>query len=134
MKGVKLPVPKVRETLEQRLAKIKKDFATQEVNEKAYNKAHEKWRKEVEGIVPKLINEARDTRFVIRYDGMLNVEFNITKDKYDLPAEPTREFETLHQWQYKEAVEELEQAIRVLEMCEDTHVSASFTKSISKYL
>lgn len=134
MKGVKLPVPKVKETLEKRLAKVKKDYATQEVNEKAYNKAMDKWRKEVNLLVPKLIKDATDTRFNVRYDGALNVEFNIPKGEYELPTEPTRDYETLHQWQYKETVEEIEQAIRVLEMCEDTHVSASFTKSISKYL
>lgn len=134
MKGVKLPVPKVKDTLEKRLAKVKKDYATQTENEKAYQKAMDKWRKEANLLVPKLIKDAVDVRFNVRYDGQLNVEFNIAKGSYELPDEPKREFESLHEWQYKETVEEIEQAIRVLEMCEDTHVSASFTKSISKYL
>jgi len=51
-----------------------------------------------------------------------------------LPTEPQKDFESFHDWQYKEMVEEIENAIRILKMTDEEVVSTSTYNSIAKYL
>ena len=45
--SVKIATPKVIKALEVRLAELEKSYTSQEANEAKYNKAMEKWRKEI---------------------------------------------------------------------------------------
>jgi hypothetical protein len=132
--NVKIATTKVIKALENKLAQIKKDKANQKVNEEKFNKAHEKWSKDVAKLALTAISKAENLSANLRYNGMINVDFSLPKGAIDLPAEPEKDFETFHDWQYKEMVEEIENAIRILKMTDEEVVSTSTYNSIAKYL
>ena len=132
--NVKIATTKVITALETKLAQLKKDKANQKVNEEKYNKAHEKWRKDVAKLALSAINKAEDLSANVRYNGSVNVDFNLPKGAIDLPAEPEKDFESFHEWQYKEMVDEIENAIRILKMTDEETVSTSTYNTIARYL
>ncbi len=69
-----------------------------------------------------------------RYNGDINVSFTLPKGIVELPAEPEKDFDTYHDWQYKEMVEEIENAIRILKMTDEEVVSTSTYNAIARYL
>ena len=132
--NVKIATTKVIKALETKLAQIQKDKANQATNEEKYQKAHEKWSKEVAKLALSAIAKAEDLSANLRYNGMINVDFNLPKGAIDLPAEPQKDFDTYHEWQYKEMVEEIENAIRILKMTDEEVVSTSTYNAIARYL
>jgi hypothetical protein len=132
--SVKIATTKVIKALETKLAQLKKDKANQKVNEEKYSKAMEKYNKEIAKIALANITKANDLSAHTRYNGELNVSFSIPKGSLDLPAEPEKDFETFHDWQYKEMVEEIENAIRILKMTDEEVVSTSTYNAIARYL
>ena len=132
--NVKIATTKVIKALETKLAQIEKDYANQEANEAKYDKAREKWAKEVGKLAIAQISKATDFRTNVRYDKSINIDFNLPSGTIELPAEPKKDFETIHQWQYKEIVEELENAIRILKMTDEELVSTSTYNAIAQYL
>ena len=132
--NVKIATTKVITALETKLAQLKKDKANQKVNEEKYRKAHEKWRKDVAKLALSAINKAEDLSANLRYNGSVNVDFNLPKGAIELPAEPEKDFESFHEWQYKEMVDEIENAIRILKMTDEETVSTSTYNTIARYL
>ena len=132
--SVKIATTKVIKALENKLAQIQKDKANQAENEARFTKAHEKWSKDVAKLALGAIAKAEDLSANLRYNGMINVDFNLPKGAIDLPAEPTKDFDTYHDWQYKEMVEEIENAIRILKMTDEEVVSTSTYNAIARYL
>ena len=132
--NVKIATPKVIKALETKLAQLKTDKANQKVNEEKHNKAHEKWRKDVAKLALTAINKAEELSANVRYNGSVNVDFNLPKGSIELPAEPERDYETFHDWQYKEMVDEIENAIRILKMTDEETVSTSTYNTIARYL
>jgi hypothetical protein len=132
--NVKIATTKVITALETKLAQLKKDKANQKVNEEKYSKAHEKWRKDVAKLALSAINKAEDLSANVRYNGSVNVDFNLPKGAIDLPTEPEKDFESFHEWQYKEMVDEIENAIRILKMTDEETVSTSTYNTIARYL
>ena len=132
--NVKIATTKVIKALENKLAQIQKDKANQATNEERYTKAHEKWSKDVAKLALTAINKAENLSANLRYNGMINVDFNLPKGAIDLPVEPEKDYETLHDWQYKEIVEEIENAIRILKMTDEEVVSTSTYNAIARYL
>jgi hypothetical protein len=132
--NVKIATSKVIKALENKLVQLKKDKANQKVNEEKFSKAQEKWNKEVAKIALDNISKAKDLSASTRYNGNIYVNFEIAKSGLDLPAEPEKDFETFHEWQYKEMVEEIENAIRILKMTDEETVSTSTYNSIARYL
>ena len=132
--NVKIATTKVITALETKLAQLKKDKANQKVNEEKYSKAHEKWRKDVAKLALSAINKAEDLSANLRYNGSVNVDFNLPKGAIDLPTEPEKDFESFHEWQYKEMVDEIENAIRILKMTDEEVVSTSTYNAIARYL
>ncbi len=132
--NVKIATPKVIKALEAKLAQLKTDKANQKVNEEKYSKAHEKWRKDVAKLALTAINKAEDLSANLRFNGSVNVDFNLPKGSIELPAEPERDYETFHDWQYKEMVDEIENAIRILKMTDEEVVSTSTYNTIARYL
>ena len=132
--NVKIATTKVIKALETKLAQIQKDKANQATNEEKFNKAHEKWRKDVAKLALTAINKAEDLSANTRYNGEVYVNFNLPKGAIELPTEPTKDFDTYHEWQYKEMVEEIENAIRILKMTDEETVSTSTYNSIARYL
>ena len=133
--NVKIATTKVIKALETKLAQVKKDYAEQDVNEAKYEKAQEKWKKEVGKWAIDRFSKAENLRTNYRsWNKTLNVDFDLTVSENDFPAEPERNFETIHRHTYNEIIEEIENAIRILKMTDEEVVSTSTYNSIAKYL
>ena len=132
--NVKIATSKVIKALENKLVQIKKDKANQKVNEDKFSKATDKYNKEVAKIALANISKAEELSASTRYNGKIYVSFEIPKGSLDLPTEPEKDFESFHDWQYKEMVDEIENAIRILKMTDEETVSTSTYNSIARYL
>jgi hypothetical protein len=132
--SVKIATTKVIKALETKLAQLQKDKANQATNEERYQKAHEKWSKDVAKLALNAINKAENLSANLRYNGMINVDFNLPKGAIELPDEPKKDFETYHEWQFKEMIDEIENAIRILKMTDEEVVSTSTYNAIARYL
>lgn len=131
--SVKIATTKVIKALETRLAEINKNKANQKVNEEKYQKACEKYNKEIAKIALANISKAEDLSAHTRYNGQVSVSFVLPKGVIDLD-EPQKDFDTYHEWQYKEMIEEIENAIRILKMTDEETVSTSTYNAIARYL
>ena len=132
--SVKIATTKVIKALETKLAEIKKDYANQEENEAKYEKAQQKWRKEVAKLAVAQIGKADQLSANKRYDGTINIDFYLPANSIELPDEPKRDFIQINEWQYREQVEEIENAIRILKMTDEEVVSTSTYNAIARYL
>lgn len=131
---VKIATTKVIKALETKLADLKKTQATQKTNEEKLSKAQEKWAKEVAKLALAQIAKAENLRANVRYNGQINVDFDLPKGVIDLPQEPEKDFETYNDWQYREMYEEIENAIRILKMTDEEVVNTSTYNAIARYL
>jgi len=132
---VKVATPKVIKALETKLANIKKDYAEQGANEAKYEKAREKWRKEVQDFAIANIKKAENFRTNYRsWNNSLNVDFDLIVKESDFPKEPERDFTVMHQHSYNEIVEDITNALTILKMTDEETVNASTMKQIAKYL
>jgi len=132
---VKVATPKVIKALETRLATIKKDYAEQGANEAKFEKAREKWRKEVQEFAIANIKKASNFRTSYRsWNNTLNIDFDLTVSEKEMPTEPERDYTQMHQHTYNEMVEDIENALTILKMTDEETVNASTMKQIAKYL
>ena len=132
---VKVATPKVIKALETKLAQIKKDYAEQGANEAKYEKARDKWRKEVQDFAIANIKKAENFRTSYRsWNNSLNVDFDLIVKESDFPKEPERDFTIMHQHTYNEIVEDITNALTILKMTDEETVNASTMKQIAKYL
>jgi len=131
---VKIATTKVIKALETKLAEIQKDKANEKANQEKFDKAYQKWQKDVAKLAIAQISKATDLNANNRYNGEINVSFCLPKGTIDLPEQPERDFTTMHDWQYKETIEEIENAIRILKMTDEEVVSTSTYNAIARYL
>ena len=132
--NVKIATAKVIKALENKLEQIKKDKANQKSNEEKFDKAKEKYGKEVAKLALAKISKAEDLSASTRWNGSVSVSFNLPAGTIELPKEPERDFESVTDWQYKEMVDEIENAIRILKMTDEETVSTSTYNTIARYL
>ena len=132
--NVKIATTKVIKALETKLAQLQKDKANQKSNEEKFDKAQRAYNKEVAKLALAQISKATDLSANVRYNGVINVDFNLPSGTITLPEEPKKDFESFHEWQYKEMVEEIEKAIRILKMTDEVLVSTSTYNAIARYL
>jgi hypothetical protein len=133
--NVKIATPKVIKALETKLAEVKKAYAEQGANEAKYQKAREKWQKEIGKWAIDHFSKAENLRTNYRsWNKTLNVDFDIVVSESDFPAEPEKDFEVIHQHTYNEMKEEIENAIRILKMTDEEVVSTSTYNAIARYL
>ena len=133
--NVKIATPKVIKGLETSLAKIKKDFAEQSKNQKAHEKATEAWNKKALKYMTDNIKSATNTNASIwRGRSTLNLDFNYADIVEAIGEEPTVDFTRMGDYEFKEAVEEIENAIRLLKLTDEEFVSTSTYKSVAKYI
>ena len=132
--NVKIATTKVIKALETKLAEIQKDYASQEANEAKYDKARKAWQKDVAKLALAQIAKATDLSANERYNGQINVDFNLPAGTITLPAEPKKEYTQLAEWVYREQKEEIENAIRILQMTDEEVVSTSTYNAIARYL
>jgi hypothetical protein len=134
--SVKIATVKVIKALEAKLAELETNWTSQEANEAKYEKAREKWRKEVQDYAIANIKKATNFRTSYRgYNNTLNIDYDIIVSKEsDLPTEPEREYEQLHQHTYREQKEEIANAIRILKMTDEEVVNTSTYNAVARYL
>ena len=132
--SVKIATTKVIKALETKLAEVKKDYANQEANEAKFDKATKAYQKELGKLSVAHISKAGNISASVRYDGTINVDFYLPAGTIKLPDEPKRDFVVIHEWQYKEMKEEIENAIRILKMTDEETVSTSTYNAIARYL
>ena len=132
--NVKIATTKVIKALETKLAQLQKDKANQKVNEEKLLKAQEKYNKEVAKLALAQISKATELSANVRWNGEVNVDFNLPKGCIELPKMPEKDFESFNDWQYKEMVDEIENAIRILKMTDEEVVSTSTYNTIARYL
>ncbi len=132
---VKVAVPKVIKALETRLAKLESDYATQAEKEAKYQESYKVWQKEIGQFAVNHFAKAENIRTNYRsWNNTLNVDFDIITKDTDFPAEPEKDFETIHQHFYKEMKEDITNALTILKMTDEETVNASTMKQIAKYL
>lgn len=133
--SVKIPTERVIKALEQTLNKLELDWTSQEANEAKYNKAMEVWRKEVVKFAVDKIAKAENLRTNYRsWNKTLNVDFDLTVKEGEFPAEPEREYTTLHKHEYENQKEEISNAIRILKMTDEEVVNTSTYNAVARYL
>jgi hypothetical protein len=133
--NVKIATPKVITALENRLVELEANYKKQDENEAKYNEALEAWKKELFAFAIANIDKAQNVRTNYRqWSNNLNVDFDLTVKESEFPAEPTRDFEQIHQHTYREMKEEMENAIRILKMTDEETVSTSTYNAIARYL
>jgi hypothetical protein len=134
--SVKIATPKVIKALEGALAKLELDWTSQEANEAKYEKAKEKWRKEVQEYAIANIKKATNFRTSYRsYNNTLNIDYDIIVAKEnELPVEPNRDFVVLHNHEYQSQKEEIANAIRILKMTDEEVVNTSTYNAVARYL
>ena len=132
--SVKIATPKVIKALETALAKLEADYKSQEANEAKYDKAMEKWKKEVAKLAIAHISKAEGLCAQTRYNGEINVDFNLPKGTFDMPEQPERDYTNITQWEYREKHEEISNAIRILKMTDEEVVSTSTYNAVARYL
>ena len=133
--SVKIATPKVIKALETALAKLESDYTTQEANEAKYQKAFEKWKKQMQDYAIANIKKAENFRTNYRsWNNCLNIDFDLTVLESDIPNQPERDFEQMHSHQYREQKEELSNAIRILKMTDEEVVNTSTYNAVARYL
>jgi hypothetical protein len=132
--NVKIATTKVIKALENALEKLNKDFASQEANEAKHEKATKAWNKEVAKLALDKIAKAENLSAHTRYNGEINVSFSLPAGTFVLPDEPKKDYLSIHEWQYREQKEEIENAIRILKMTDEEVVSTSTYNAIARYL
>ena len=132
---VKVATPKVIKALETKLATLKTDKENEASNEAKFQKAMEKWRKDIGKYAIANFAKAENLRTNYRsWNKTLNVDFDLTVAEGDFPAEPQRDFTTIHDHTYREMVEEINNALNILRMTDEETVNASTMKQIAQYL
>ena len=134
--GINVPVPRVKviKALEQALVKLETNYKNQTSKQAEFEKAKSKWLKQVQTLAVAKFNKAENIRVHCRLDGRVNIDFDIPGGLIKLPKEPEPNYEPMAEWQYKDSKEEIENAIRVLKMCDAETISTATYGGITKYL
>jgi len=133
--NVKIATSKVITALENRLAQLEANYKKQDENEAKYQDLFNAWKKDLFSFAIANIDKAQNVRTNYRsWNNNLNVDFDLTVKENEFPAEPTRDFEQIHQHTYNEQKEEMENAIRILKMTDEETVSTSTYNAIARYL
>ena len=133
--SVKIPTQKVIKALETKLAELEANYKTQDENEAKYQKAYEKWQKEIAKWAVAQFSKAENIRTNYRtYSETLNVDFDIKTKDSDFPKEPERNFEQIHRHEYNSQKEEMSNAIRILKMTDEEVVNTSTYNAVARYL
>ena len=133
--SVKIPTQRVIDALTQSLNKLELDYASQEANEAKYQELYKAWQKELADFAVANFSKAENIRTNYRsYSKTLNIDFDIVGSEKQFPAEPEKDFDTIHQHTYREQKEEISNAIRMLKMTDEETVSTSTYQAVARYL
>ena len=132
---VKVPTAKVITALEARLVKTTNEQSTNGAKDELYKADYKVWEAQIKDWALARIEKATNLRSNYRsWSNSINIDFDVPTTEGDFPVEPKRDWENRNDWQIKEEVEEIQNALSILRMTEEEFVNASTMKSISKYL
>jgi len=133
--NVKIPTQKVIKALEDRLTVIKAEYKMQDELEAKYQKAYTAWQKELVKYAMDNVAKAENLRTNYRsWNSSLNVDFDLSTNGKNFPQEPERVHEVMNAHTYRDTVDEIENALRILKLTDDESVSTSTYNSIAQYL
>jgi hypothetical protein len=133
--SVKIATPKVIKALEAKLVELETNYANQEANEAKFQKANEKYKKELIAYAVANIKKAENFRTNYRnWNNCLNIDFDLTVSESELPKQPERDFEQMGSHSFKEMKEEIQNAIRILKMTDEETVNTSTYNAVARYL
>ena len=133
--SVKIATAKVIKALETALAKLEKDYAEQEANEAKFEKATEKWNKELVQFALDNIKNATNLRACHRqWNNAVNIDFDLKVNNKEVPKQPERDFITMGTHEYNSQKEEISNAIRILKMTDEEVVNTSTYNAVARYL
>jgi len=133
--SVKIATAKVIKALETKLAETKANYAKQDENEAKFQLKLDAWKKELFAFAIANLDKAENPRTNYRsYSQNLNVDFDISVKEGEFPKEPEKDYEEIHRHTYNEMVEEMSNAIRILQMTDEEVVSTSTYNAIARYL
>ena len=133
--NVKIPTVRVITGLEEALATLEADYASQEANEAKYEIARKAWQKALCDYALANISKAENFRTNYRHwSNNLNIDFDLTVTEKEMPVEPEKDFETIHLSTYRESKKEITNAIRLLKMTDEETVNTSTYNAIAQYL
>jgi len=133
--SVKIPTQRVINALETKLAELEANYKTQDENEAKYQEAYKAWQKELADFAIAHFSKAENLRTNYRnWNNTLNVDFDIVGSDKDFPVEPERDFEQIHNHNYREMKEEMSNAIRILKMTDEEVVNTSTYNAVARYL
>ena len=133
--SVKIPTQRVIAGLESSLAKLESDYASQEQKEAEYQLLYKAWQKELADFAIANFSKAENIRTNFRsWNKTLNIDFDIISSESNFPAEPEKDFDTIHQHTYREQKEEITNAIRILKMTDEEVVNTSTYNAVARYL
>ena len=133
--GINVPVARVKviKALEQALVKLETEYKNQETNEKKCQVVLKKWENQVLKAAMSKLSKATSVSINPRYN-FINIDFNLPIEATKIPEKPERDFKSMSDWQYKDDKEEIENAIRVLKMCDNETINTATYGGITKYL
>lgn len=134
--NVKVPRVKVIGALRQALNKLELDYTSQAELKSAWEKANEEYQKAVVEWAIARYAKATNIRVNHReYYKKVNVDFDVDILEDSLfPKEPKTNYVYIPEYTYEEQREEISNAIRILEMCEDEYINTGTYGNISQYL
>ena len=133
--NVKIPTVRVIAGLEEALANLEADYATQSAKEANHTLAYEAWKKQIGEWAIAHFSKAENLRTNYRsWNNQLNVDFDIIVKEGEFPSEPEKEYEVIHQSTYRESKKEISNAIRLLKMTDEETVNTSTYNAIAQYL
>lgn len=122
---------KVIKALRETLKAKQNHKADYEKASKAYEKATEAWEKKVRRLIT---SSTKVTGIRVGYNNKeITLDYAVTLPKA-LENERPESPERFQDWQIKQEVEEITSIIKMLDMAEDTTISASAYKNLAKYL
>lgn len=134
--NVKIATSKVIKALEVALKEKLEYKETYKAEKQKFDKALAKWEKDVAGLVK---SNAKPTNVSVSYkhhwkpEEGYEVRLNFDVPFTDVPEKPEAP-ESMNDWQLKEQIEEIQNAIRILKMTDEEVVSTSTYNSIARYL
>jgi hypothetical protein len=133
--AVKIPTQRIIDALTQSLNKLELDYTSQEQKEAEYQTAYKAWQTELATWAIAHFSKAENIRTNYRsYANTLNVDFDITTKENEFPAQPEKDFDTIHKHTYNEQKEEISNAIRILKMTDEETVNTSTYNAVARYL
>ena len=132
--NVKVARTKVIKALEETLDKLEKAWAKDEKARKEYEKAETEYNKKVAELALKQIAKAENVRVNTRWNGEINVDFNLPAGSLKMPTEPKNPETTTNRYEYENQKREMENAIRILKLSDEEVVSTSTYQAVAQYL